>query len=143
MADDGYTHPFYIRAIPGLHGDTRGKVRRALHNERYIIQQAAQAASPSESSKVVISAICMHIKECDAKNREGAAYDAKYDSTRLMDNVLLERMYRIAIGIDPGDEDPKRPWGNDEVRSEFEALMENKDPAVAREEAEAGNSQAG
>lgn len=137
--NDGYTVPYFVRAIPGLHPDTRGKVRRALHHERYVIQHAAGAGSPTESSKVVVQAICKHIIECDAKNRDGKDYDRTYETARTIDGVLLERLYRIAIGIDPGDEDPQNPWGNDEAKSEFEALMEGSDPVIAREEHDAGN----
>lgn len=139
VIEDGYTEPFFIKEIPGIHSDVRGKQRPMLHQERYVIDERLRSVKSTEQSRVMIESIVRHVAEWDLKDRSGEPVKITYDSAKVLKNLLIERLYRIVLGVDAGDEDPERPFTSSQVSSEYEALLEGANATIKQAERDEGN----
>lgn len=131
---DGYTAERFIQGVPGIYSDVRVKCRLMLHSERYVSSDAISRAKPAESSDIIVKFLCKYLKDWDLKGSDGSTVKIGFDTVRLIQPLLIERLYRVISGLDAGDLDPAKTTTEREVNTALEALLEDKPAAVVEAE---------
>jgi hypothetical protein len=139
---DGYTMSGYITAAPRLYPALRFTFRPVLSQNRAVIfRQIAGAGDPRREESLAAQAIKAQLVDWDLKNHQGQPVAIEVSSILRVQPRLMNRLFRIVMGDEAGDEDPTL---SDERRSassegELAAALAGLSP----EEADAKNFTAG
>lgn len=136
--DDGYTEPFYVKAIPGVYGSVRGRFRPLTHPERQVVTAKVATLAPVESSHYMLRTVCTFVKEWDIKNEKGAAVPLEPAKVFLR-GALLDRLFNIVCGFDGGDIDPEAGETKEQAIVNLEADLKAAAVGPTREELDLKN----
>lgn len=124
---DGYTEPFYVAAIPGIHEPLRGRFRRALGWENAEARRTAAQLKPREAEHHWAKFIKSKLIEWDLKTPDGKPVDLTEANLLRMNPTLNEALTAIVMSARASDADPETVDPVDPT------------PAEDRERTDAGN----
>lgn len=139
---DGYTMSGFIAAVPRLYPALRFSYRPVLSQNRAVIfRQIASANDPRREESLAAQAIKSQLVGWDLKDQKDEPVAIEVSNILRMQPRLMNRLFRIVMGDEPGDEDPALA---DEQRdgaaeSELSAALAGATP----EEADTKNSSTG
>lgn len=139
---DGYTLPGYIAAAPRLHPSLQFTFRPILSQNRAVIfRQIASANDPRREESLAAQAVKAQLVEWDLKDHKGEIVPIDVPAILRVQPRLMNRLFRIVMGDEAGDEDPNLSdeQRSDAVEAELAAALAGGTP----EETAAKNSSAG
>lgn len=139
---DGYTVPGYIAASPRLHPALRFTFRPVLSQNRAVIfRRIANANDPRREESLAAQAIAAQLLDWDLRDHKGEAVAIEASQILRLQPRLMNRLFRIVMGDEAGDEDPllTDDARDQDAESELAAALAGCTP----EEADAKNSSAG
>jgi hypothetical protein len=139
---DGYTLPGYIAAAPRLYPALRFTFRPILSQNRAVIfRQIASANDPRREESLAAQAVKAQLVDWDLKDHKGEVVPIDVPSILRMQPRLMNRLFRVLMGDEAGDEDPNLSDGqrSDAAEAELVAALAGCTP----EEAAAKNYSAG
>lgn len=102
---DGYTEPFRIKAIEGLHGELRGTFRRLTPAQRdgmftYIDQNKSR---PTQYNAAVAKMLSEQIVTWDCVNDRGDAVAISAANVARLQATLYDKLYNVVMSRQPSD----------------------------------------
>lgn len=123
--DDGYNVPGYVKAEPGLYPELRFVYRPCLHEERtqywdwesrheaLQLEADRAAAVGDRAPRFKLDPLAKTVKRAELLAAHLVSWQAPAPLNaawvRKLHPNLLDRAFRIVLGVDPPDEDPLTP----------------------------------
>ncbi|MEQ8788877.1 MAG: hypothetical protein RIC55_21375 [Pirellulaceae bacterium] len=139
---DGYTMHGYITAVPRLHPALRFTFRPVLSQNRAVIfRQIATADDPRREESLAAQAVKAQVIAWNLVNHHGGSVPLEVSHILRMQPQLFNRLFRIVMGDEAGDEDPSiaDEVRNRDVEADLAAALAGETP----EEADSKNSPTG
>ena len=139
---DGYTMAGYIAAAPRLYPALRFTFRPILSQNRAVVfRQIASANDPRREESLAAQAVKAQLVDWDLQDHKGEVVPIDVPSILRMQPRLMNRLFRIVMGDEAGDEDPhlSDDQRSDAAEAELAAALAGNSP----EEAAVKNSSAG
>lgn len=111
---DGYTADGYIAGVDRLYPSVRFRFRPVLTQNRAVIDsQMPAGGDPRKSETLAATVICAQLESWDMQkpktmgSDELVAIELEASEVLRIPPALMNRLYRVVMGIDPPDEDPE------------------------------------
>lgn len=104
---DGYTRPFRIKAVKGLHGELTGTHRPCVPAERDRMLNVAKKGDPDKTNAAATKLLADRVVGWNATHVDEGGIEQQTPVSAYwiahMQPTLYDRLYWIVLGQDPGD----------------------------------------
>lgn len=115
--EDGYSQPFRINGVPGLHPGLSGTHRPMLPDERDTMYEKALAKKTRvEQNAIYRRVVKGKILDWDAQDAQGKKQPVSEHALRYLFPALWDKLFAVMTGERPSDlsEEAKSPEGEDD-----------------------------
>lgn len=141
IPNDGYTESGYVAEVPRLHPAVRFKFRPALSEQRALYVEAADQYKASKLKTVEAALLAKLLVSWDLKDPAGNPAPLDEKGLARVKPLLFNRLFRVALGEEPSDDDPQRTRADDGQGGDLlEAIRTGRTPAAVAEDRDAKNS---
>lgn len=107
---DGYTVDGYIDGVDRLYPAVRFRFRPMLTQNRAVIDnQISLSRDPRKTESIAAQVICAQLEAWDLVKPDGETIKLTVSEVLRIPPALMNRLYRVVMGMDPPDEDPDVP----------------------------------